>query len=546
MKFMRALMPGAAAMALLGVLPIDAALGGSPLQIGTPGLPKDEGSPPAKSTPGGASSTECDEQWLPALPGPSSHVFAFTVAAVDNGPSLYAGGAFVSASGQTVNYVARWNGPGAGWSGLGGGVYDDVIPWVYALAGYGGDLIAGGQFTEAGGVPTSRVARWNGSFWQPLGPGVNGAVWTLVVHEGDLYAGGYFTQAGGVAANRVARWDGTQWTPLGSGMNGPVFVLGVYDGGLIAGGDFTAAGGAPASRIARWDGEQWHPLGDGLNHWARAMVVHDGKLIVGGRFTTAGGEPASYVAEWDGASGTWSPIGGGISGGFIPPGVEALALHNGNIVAGGNFTLAEGEPASRIARWNGRQWLPLGKGANSTVWALTEYAGHLHAGGYMTSAGGIPVPYWARWTIDGQPAITAQPQHADAPAGSSVSFSVGVDGAELSYQWRREGVALEDDDRISGSHSPSLVIDPVQLDDVGEYDALVHSACGTAISAAAALTVSANPADLNGDGIVDVLDLLILLDSWGACNDCDGCPADFNGDCSVDVLDLLFLLDNWG
>jgi hypothetical protein len=54
------------------------------------------------------------------------------------------------------------------------------------------------------------------------------------------------------------------------------------------------------------------------------------------------------------------------------------------------------------------------------------------------------------------------------------------------------------------------------------------------------------PADLNCDGIVDVLDLLILLDSWGECKECGDCPADFNGDCSVDVLDLLILLDNWG
>jgi outer membrane protein assembly factor BamB len=53
--------------------------------------------------------------------------------------------------------------------------------------------------------------------------------------------------------------------------------------------------------------------------------------------------------------------------------------------------------------------------------------------------------------------------------------------------------------------------------------------------------------DLDGDGVVDVLDLLILLDSWGACpGKGQPCPADFNGDGSVDVLDLLILLDNWG
>jgi hypothetical protein len=52
--------------------------------------------------------------------------------------------------------------------------------------------------------------------------------------------------------------------------------------------------------------------------------------------------------------------------------------------------------------------------------------------------------------------------------------------------------------------------------------------------------------DLNGDGVVDVLDLLILLDSWGQCKDPGECPADLNGDGAVDVLDLLILLDNWG
>jgi hypothetical protein len=51
------------------------------------------------------------------------------------------------------------------------------------------------------------------------------------------------------------------------------------------------------------------------------------------------------------------------------------------------------------------------------------------------------------------------------------------------------------------------------------------------------------PADLNGDNVVDVLDLLLLLDTWGTCV---GCAADLNGDGVVDVLDLLLLLDAWG
>jgi DNA-binding beta-propeller fold protein YncE len=56
------------------------------------------------------------------------------------------------------------------------------------------------------------------------------------------------------------------------------------------------------------------------------------------------------------------------------------------------------------------------------------------------------------------------------------------------------------------------------------------------------------PGDLNGDGEINVLDLLVLLDAWGECPPPLGgdCPADLNGDGVVDMLDLLILLDNWG
>jgi subtilisin family serine protease len=54
------------------------------------------------------------------------------------------------------------------------------------------------------------------------------------------------------------------------------------------------------------------------------------------------------------------------------------------------------------------------------------------------------------------------------------------------------------------------------------------------------------PADLNCDGVVNVSDLLILFDNWGACADCGDCPADLNDDCIVNVSDLLVLFDNWG
>jgi subtilisin family serine protease len=54
------------------------------------------------------------------------------------------------------------------------------------------------------------------------------------------------------------------------------------------------------------------------------------------------------------------------------------------------------------------------------------------------------------------------------------------------------------------------------------------------------------PADLNGDGAVDAVDLLMLLDAWGPAPGQPPHPADLNDDGVVDVSDLLILLDAWG
>ncbi|MCH2134936.1 MAG: hypothetical protein MK116_14435, partial [Phycisphaerales bacterium] len=50
--------------------------------------------------------------------------------------------------------------------------------------------------------------------------------------------------------------------------------------------------------------------------------------------------------------------------------------------------------------------------------------------------------------------------------------------------------------------------------------------------------------DEDGDGTVDVLDLLAVISAWG---DCDGdCSADFDSNGTVDVIDLLIVIQYWG
>src|SRR6185436_15833401 len=142
-----------------------------------------------------------------------------------SGPALFAGGLFSSAGGVAANKIARWN--GTSWTPLGSGMTGNTS--VNALAVYddggGPALYAGGSFTSAGGVPASCIAKWDGASWSALGSGMTGGLSTTsvsaltVFDDGSgpaLYAGGNFTSAGGVAASRIARWDGSSWSALGS------------------------------------------------------------------------------------------------------------------------------------------------------------------------------------------------------------------------------------------------------------------------------------------------------------------------------------------
>jgi len=74
--------------------------------------------------------------------------------------------------------------------------------------------------------------------WEPVGSGITGTrVSDLVVYDGKLIACGTFTQAGGIPASNIAAWDGTTWSALGSGVNHGVVGMALYNGELIVTGN---------------------------------------------------------------------------------------------------------------------------------------------------------------------------------------------------------------------------------------------------------------------------------------------------------------------
>lgn len=54
-----------------------------------------------------------------------------------------------------------------------------------------------------------------------------------------------------------------------------------------------------------------------------------------------------------------------------------------------------------------------------------------------------------------------------------------------------------------------------------------------------------NAMSLNDDCLVDVLDLLLLIESWGHCDLNDPCDADYDDDGEVEIHDLLSLIASW-
>src|SRR5437899_1722244 len=136
----------------------------------------------------------------------------------------------------------------ANWTSTGG--FPGVSGRVNAAAMDGsGNLYIGGQFTIAGEVFATNIAKWNGSSWSALGSGItNGSVDSLAVSGSDLYVGGWFRTAGGNPATNIARWNGSSWSALGSGLSAPegedsyggwVSALAVSGSDLYAGGYFT-------------------------------------------------------------------------------------------------------------------------------------------------------------------------------------------------------------------------------------------------------------------------------------------------------------------
>ncbi len=157
---------------------------------------------------------------------------------------LYAAGSFVQTdSGNEVNYVAHIQ-SGGSWENLN----DGLNRAGFALAVSGDSLYVGGAFTQADGQTCSSLAVWNNANqeWNPIGGSeFNGYVYSLAADgNGGVYAGGYFNEVDQAVGNNLVQWNGSSFVTVGSGVNNEVESLATDETALYAGGWFQTADNA--------------------------------------------------------------------------------------------------------------------------------------------------------------------------------------------------------------------------------------------------------------------------------------------------------------
>lgn len=315
------------------------------------------------------------------------------------------------------------------WSNVGNGM---VGGYVNTLCAYDSVLYAGGSFL----APGSRIAQWNGEYWQTLGSGINDDVYSLCVYKNNLYAGGWFSEAGGNSIGGFANWNGSTWSAVDPGFQHVVTAMDTVFGKLIF-NDRTAVyalNGKLWQNVAYpdmqvnaiaiidstiyiagygefkkgisvyccnvYEGFLYKIKLSGITYKSTlvatffshsnladvySLAVHDSNLYIGGTFDTVNGQVIHNVAVYNGT--TISSVGD------INGTVNALTEYDGQLYAGGYFDTAGGVEVSNIASWNDTVWSALGEGVNNEVFAMTPFEGDLYVGGGFTSPGNYIAKY---------------------------------------------------------------------------------------------------------------------------------------------------------
>ena len=213
------------------------------------------------------------------------------------------------------------------------------------------------------------------TIWNTLGDGINGSVTVLrTLSNGELLVAGNFTNAGGIPCTNVARWNGAYYADMGTPIDGTINAAIEYNGDIYVGGSFLGG----ISDLLRWNNGSWEAQSVFSSKYAQinAMHVHEGSLYVAGSMSGFAGVD-DLVMRLNGTA--WEQVGE-----VFNETVLSLSSLNGELVAGGRFDGIDPstEPAiAHVAVLNNNAWTQLGDGLDAPVRSLLNVNGTLYAGG---------------------------------------------------------------------------------------------------------------------------------------------------------------------
>ena len=282
---------------------------------------------------------------------------------------------------------------------------------VRAIGANGSDVVAGGTFTNVGGVERRNLAAIDLNTGQAtaFNPPMKGQFSALasvnavaVTSDGVVWAGGEFLTEGPDVRTHLAAFNAGSGaiTSFHRDPNGFVFALVASGTTVYAAGSFTAVGGQPRRNVAavtHVPGQAGTvlPFDVDVDGPVNALALAGGALYLGGSFSSVNGALAALkrnrrnlaaVAADTGLARDWDPD--------ADNAVRALAVAGDTIFAGGDFaTVNRSIPRQRLAAFDAqggtaRAWAP---GADAPVRALAPYGPTVFVGGdFATVNGGVP------------------------------------------------------------------------------------------------------------------------------------------------------------
>lgn len=297
----------------------------------------------------------------------------------------------------------------------------------------------------------------------------------------------------------------------------------------------------------------WCMLGD--HAWIANNILRTGRFIAGPNFAVSSSNERFPWLVFEGNQ----ILGQGV---VLYSGAENMVFRNNVIKNDGgdcfsiwgyypqwnrtctNITVANTTATNHSSQWG--KFVKLGAGAvNVTVVNNLYCATTLNQPG---SAGNV---------ITDDPTLAGHSFHHNLWANSAVSSYVHATstGSKTAAQWN--GYAQTSDEMyrsyvpgdINSAYAPTFgasigcTLDPVLTDFNGNFRPTGGVWTVGAVELNPVPGPNANPADINGDGVVNVQDLLLVMSNWGTC--AGSCPGDVTGDGVVNVSDLLAVIAAW-